>query len=395
MAPAAPALDAELRARVALSRVPGIGSVLLTKLIGTFGSAERCLRASERELHEAGLSARSIVAILELQRQPLEPDLEERLERLGVELIPRESERYPALLREIFDAPPLLYVRGELNPQELNAVAIVGTRRPRGAARSLAYEMAQAVAGAGGLVVSGFAEGIDTAAHLGALDAGGRTVAVLGCGLAHLYPNRPELAGEIARSGALVSELPLDVPARRQNFPARNRLISGLAIATVIVEAPAKSGSLHTARQALEQGREVLVVPGDGSVHTAGSDALLADGATPVTSPEELLQALAHLPRPDPDPNRRRFPRVARPEPKAERETSTQEESDLSPLPNMSPIEQKIWGALSHEPTHLDAIVQITGLSAAQVQSTLMMMELKAWVRQMPGGRYVKRKGEG
>ena len=385
-------LDEETRALIVLSLVPGVGSTMMTKLLAHFGSARACLSASERALQEAGLPARVVVGVLDARREGLDPTEEASLRDPELAFLRLDDPDYPRLLREIYDPPPLLYLKGTLRAEDDLAVTIVGTRKADPKAVDRAYAIARGLAGAGVTVVSGFAYGIDEAAHRGALDGGGRTLAVLACGLAHLYPNHPELAARIQGSGALLSELPMGVAAMPRNFPRRSRLLSGLSLITIIAQAPLRSGALHTARHALEQGREVFVVPGEGPGY-AGSTRLIEDGAMPVTSAEEVLDALDRLPRP------RDWRAAARPVPRKPRRAPTPDDDGLAAeapveeatAPALSGDEALVWEALSDEPTHIDALAQMTGLPVARLGSSLLLLEMKSLVRQFPGKRFAKK----
>jgi DNA processing protein len=390
------ALDAESRAIMTLSLVPGIGSTLLSKLLAHFGSAERCLSASERALREAGLSARLVVHVMDAARAGLPPDEEEALRRHDVGWVLFADEEYPYLLRHIFDPPWLLYVRGELDGSDGTSVAIVGSRRATHEARRTAYELARGLAQSGRTVVSGFAVGVDAAAHMGALDGGGRTLAVLGCGLATTYPSEHRELGErVSRSGALLSEFPLRFPVLPTNFPRRNRLLSGIALATIIVQAPERSGALLTATQAVEQGRELFAVPWPKTTpQSDGSNRLIEEGALVARNAEDVLKALQQMPKPRPFPTAADVASRARPP--ADRPTRRPPEAVPSPsassAPSLDEEEAAVWSALGGaEPTHIDALIQLSGLSAAQVASALLMLEMKSLVRQFPGKRFARR----
>lgn len=361
------ALRDDLPYWVALHRVHRLGSVRFALLEAAFPSLRDAWHASRGELQAAGIDARTAGALV-LERERTSPEAElERLEAAGITAISRPQEPYPSLLREIGDAPPVIYVRGALTADDEWSVAVVGTRRATAYGRQATSELARGLAANRVTVVSGLARGVDTLAHRAALDAGGRTIAVLASGLDTIYP--PENAGlarEIEAAGALVTDYPLGTKPRAEFFPRRNRIMSGLALGTLIVEGDVKSGSMITARFAAEQNREVFAVPGSiFSPQSKGPLSLLRDGATPISSAAEILEALnltklgAQLD----------FGRAAPP--------ATSEE-------------QSLLGALTREPRHIDEVVRSSGLAAAQVSATLALLELKGLVRNVGGMQYAR-----
>jgi len=281
-----------------------------------------------------------------------------------------DSEDYPALLRDLDDRPASLYVDGDRDALHLPAIAIVGSRNPTSGGASNAYEFAKHLVRSGFTIVSGLALGIDTAAHRGALDAGGRTVAVLGHGMDTIYPpaNR-ELAAAISTRGALVSEFPLGTPPRRANFPARNRIISGLSIGTLVVEAARRSGSLITARLAGEQGREVFAIP--GSIHNPlakGCHQLIRQGAKLVESVDDILSELRPL-----------TIRLM--------QNQTDESTHALHPPRDSEY-RALLDALGYDPVSADILAERCGLTIGQVSSMLLILELEGEVESLPGGRF-------
>jgi DNA processing protein len=351
---------------LALTRVVGIGPAHFQRLIAYFGSAERAWRAEGPTLVAAGLDGRAAQALLAL-RGELDPAAEEPpLAARGIAALTLDDADYPACLRTIGDVPPVLFVRGALTLADEWAVAIVGTRRASPYGRQAAEYLATGLAQAGVTVVSGLARGIDACAHRAALAAGGRTLAVLGHGLDTVYPaEHARLAGEIVEQGALVSEFPLGTRPDAPNFPRRNRILAGLARATVVVEAAEKSGALITVRYALEQGRDVFAVPGSiFSPGSKGTNALIKEGATPVTDPRDLLEDL-HL------------------------SLVVEKQAVRASLP-VDPTEAALLEHLTAEPLHVDAISRATGLPAATVSGTLVLMELKGLVRQTGPLNYVR-----
>ncbi len=348
------------------NRVVGIGPARLRALLQYFGNLRAAWEADEEAWRAAGLDQRTVRNLAEARRR-LHPDRErERLERSGAVALTWEDPAYPLLLRRIPDPPPVLFVRGRLREEDRWALAIVGTRRPTAYGRQAAEWFSRELARAGIPIVSGLARGIDAIAHEGALKAGGRTIAVLPCGVDRVYPlEHARLAARILESGALVSELPLGMPAEPGNFPARNRLISGLAVGVLVVEAGATSGALITAAHAAEQGREVFAIPGSiFSPTSQGTNRLIRDGATPVTSPQELLEALNWS-------------------------TAAQQVEVQLQLP-ADPIEARLLEVLSREPQHIDEIARAAGLPIAQVSSALAMMELKGLARHLGAMHYVR-----
>jgi DNA processing protein len=293
--------DAERACWVAFNRAPGVGVVRFRRLLERFGTLAEAWRAPRAELALAGLDRRALDGVAEVQRRTAPERELERVRAAGARAITWLDAEYPALLKEIADPPPVLYVKGQLRPEDAQAVAMVGTRRATVYGREVAERLARDLAAAGMTVVSGLAKGIDTHAHRGALshlgahggaEGGGRTLAVLGHGLDALYPpeNR-RLADAIRERGALISDYPIGTGPIAENFPPRNRIISGLSAGVVVVEADHTSGALITSRYALEQGRDVFAVPGPiTSPSSRGCNRLIQDGAQLVTCAEDVLQ---------------------------------------------------------------------------------------------------------
>lgn len=363
----APPRTNDLAYRVALHRVPRLGSVRFALLEAAFPSLEDAWRADAGTLHAAGLDVRTAQAVSRAQSE-LDPFEElERLARAGIEPLSPNDPRYPSRLHEIADAPPLLYVKGAWTPDDEWSVAVVGTRRATAYGRQAANEFARGLAANRVTVVSGLARGIDTVAHRAALDAGGRTVAVLANGLDTIYPpENARLAEEIAERGALITDYPLGTKPRADFFPRRNRIMSGVALGTLVVEGEPTSGAMITARLALEQNREVFAVPGSiFSTQSRGPLALIRDGATPVARTEDVLEAL-NL-------------------------TMVGAQMDFGrALPPEDPEELALMASLTREPRHVDEIVRQSGLSAATVAATLALLELKGLVRDLGGMQYVR-----
>ncbi len=351
---------------IAFNHVNGIGPARLTALLETCGSIAAAWKAPTKSLQAAGLDRRSIEN-LKAVRQRLDPQAElEKVISRGYRVFGWDDDGYPANLRQIPQAPPLLYMRGQLEQQDELAVAIVGTRRVSPYGREVAGELGANLARHGVTVVSGLALGVDTIAHQSALDAGGRTIAVLGSSVDHIYPARNRrLAMQIIEQGALISEYALGTRPEAKNFPPRNRIISGLSLAVIVVEAAKRSGALITASFAAEQSRDVFAVP--GSILSPGSDGcnrLIQDGAFPITSVSDLLERL-------------QLPRVV----------AHQEARDTVPA---SPDEELILQHISTEPQHMNDIVRAAPLDTSEVSSLLAMMELKGLVRQVGLMQYVR-----
>lgn len=389
---AAGALDDETRALITLSLVRGVGATMLGKLLAHFPDALACLAAPEAELRRAGLSSRLVVGVLQAREAGLSAEREEELRDPGLSFARPGEASYPALLTKIYDPPPLLYVKGALTEAE-PMVAIVGSRCASADALRAAREIATGMAERGFTVVSGLAEGVDTYAHQGALNGGGRTVAVLANGLATVYPKcNADLSSKVIDCGALISERPMIAAPTARNFPSRNRIISGMCRATLVVQAPARSGALITAHRALEEGREVFAVPWPRAVEAEGTNLLIDDGAAPVTSAEELARAILALPEvqsPSRTP-RRRSREVSAPNRVSESTVSESRPSTADPS-DMTEDEATIWSALSSEPTHMDALVQLTGLPAGAVGGVLLLLEMRSVVRQYPGKRFARK----
>lgn len=367
-----------LQAWLTLRAVDGLSETALFRLVQTFGSPWAVLTATAVELTGAGCSAALAQAIQRgpdaRARERIDQELD-TIDRLKLSVVTCLDEDYPARLRMIPDPPPVLYVAGRLEPSDQYAVAIVGARRASQAGRVLAEELSRDLAASGFTIVSGLARGIDAAAHRGALAAGGRTVAVLGCGVDRTYPpEHDKLRGQIEAHGAVLSELPLGSPPHSYHFPRRNRIISGLCLGVVVAEAAIESGSLITARLAADQGREVFAVPGFAkAANSRGPNGLIKQGAKLVECAQDVVDEL--LPQLD-DAFRRRV-----------KARASDAREPLSPL---SGDEAKVYDALSYEPQHMDDVVVKTGLSPSEVAALLLALELKRRVRQLPGHSYLR-----
>jgi DNA processing protein len=345
--------------------IPGIGPVRVRRLLDYFGDLESAWSAPSAELSRAGLDQRAVEALTSRRgRIDLEAE-SSKLARLGVALVTLDDPSYPERLRQIYGPPIVLFVRGELRPTDDLAIAIVGTRRASPYGRQAAERISTDLVTGGATIVSGLARGIDTCAHRAALDAGGRTIAVLGCGVDVNYPaENARLSGEIVERGAIVSEYPLGTPPDAANFPARNRIVSGLTRGTVVVEAGETSGALITARFAADQGREVFAVPGGiFSPQSRGTNRLIQEGAKLLTSGRDVLDEL-HL-------------------------ETVGRQLELRDLLPADEVERAILRLLGPEPRHVDDITRASDLSAAQVGATLTMLEIKGLARHVGGMSYV------
>ena len=355
----------DLKYWVGFSLIPRIGRVKLSRLESHFGNMEAAWRANPAELSHAGLDKGSVNAIVNGRPKiSLEAEME-KLERHGVKTFTCRDEGYPARLKQIYDYPPILYVKGTILPQDEWCLAIVGTRKATVYGRQAAEEIAADLARNKITIVSGLARGIDSIAHRGALEAGGRTIAVFGCGLDIVYPSEnASLAQTITDNGALLSEFPLGAEPRRENFPLRNRIMSGLSLGVLVVEAGDTSGAMITARLALEQNREVFAVPGSILSPTSrGTNNLIQEGAKLIRDYTDILEEL----------NLR----------------AVAHQIEVKEVIPASDTESLLLKLLSAEPIHIDEVCRSSGLPIATVSSTLAMMELKGMVRQVGTMNYI------
>ncbi|MDB5308607.1 MAG: hypothetical protein JWO38_2809 [Gemmataceae bacterium] len=395
--PPMPDLPDHVNDHLALALVPGLGPKLTAALLAAFGSPAAARRATAAQLrdipHIGDRTAESFAATL--RTVDIGPELR-LLEQHGVRPIPLGFAGYPPPLAGVVSPPPLLYFRGGWTDADATAVAIVGSRACTAYGKRLAEQLARGLARAGVTVVSGLARGIDGAAHRAALDAGGRTIAALAGGLSEIYPpEHADLATEVAGRGALVTETPMTVPPQPGMFPARNRIISGLSRAVIVVEANARSGALITARHALEQGREVFAVPGNvDSPASAGCLELIRNGARLVRSADDVLDDLKGIAASEPPPKARGGPQVP-----ASRPSLPGIEPDLraagapsapEPPQNLDPTQQKIWDLLASRRLG-DELAREAGVAVGELSRTLMQMELKRLIRRLPGNFYERR----
>jgi DNA processing protein len=351
---------------VALSMAPGVGGVLFQRLTKAFGSPEGVFHASSRDLERVeGIGP---VVISSLKRFGWKGQVAKELrcvERAGARIVTWNEDEYPPGLKQIYDPPPLLYVRGKLILKDRTAVAVVGSRYPTTYGQMYAERIAMGLSRRGVTVISGLARGVDSAAHRSALAAGGRTIGVLGCGIDITYPpENGRLVDEMAANGAVISEFPLGTPPDRDHFPIRNRVISGISLGVVVVEATLRSGSLITARFALEHGREVFAVPGNAdSARSAGTNRLIRQGAKLVTGVEDILEEI-------------RLP--------------AQTELAPPPPPRLTEEEEKVYSVLGPKAVHIDRVISLSSLPSPRVSAALLSLEIAGHVRQLPGMRFVK-----
>ncbi|MBA7686016.1 hypothetical protein ES703_94448 [subsurface metagenome] len=355
----------ELKYWVGFSRMPGIGRVKISQLLEHFTTLEQAWKASTGELRKAGLDSKSADTVVNLRpRISLDAEMES-LKRYKVKVLTCGSATYPQRLKEIYDYPPVLYVRGNPLPEDETCLAVVGTRRATVYGRQVTEEIVSDLARNKVTIVSGLAKGIDSIAHRAALEAGGRTIAVFACGLDIVYPaENANLAREIMEHGALISEYPLGVRPKADNFPRRNRIMSGLSLGVLVVEAGESSGALITANQALEQNRDVFAVPGSIlSPASRGTNHLIQEGAKLVRNHVDILEEL-------------NLAMVA-------------QQLEMKEILPADENESLLLKLLSAEPTHIDEVCRHSRLTPALVSSTLTMMELKGMIKQVGGMNYV------
>ena len=344
------------------SLAPGIGPKRMLRLYHHFGDLGQAWSASKTGLQAAGLDGKPLEMLLEHRKQ-LDLDEEiEKVRRTGAGLTTLVDADYPNRLKEADDAPPVLYVRGALTVVDDRAISIVGTRKATRYGRDVTFDLARQLAQQGITIVSGLAHGIDSAAHRGALKAGGRTIAVLGCGIDMIYPrDHTELAQKIAANGAIISEFPVGTQPIASNFPRRNRIVSGLSLGVLVTEAPEHSGALITAELAADQGREVFAVPSNiFNAMGRGANRLIQEGAKLVTGVEDILEELDIAYQ------------------NADVRTTTEQ---IAPE---SETERRLLQHLDVDPIHIDDLARLTGLPVQEVSSTLTILELKG-VAQMVG----------
>jgi DNA processing protein len=355
----------EVKYWVGFSLIPGIGRARLSLLIAYFGDAGRAWHASSGELRSAGLDAKSVENIITRRCQISLDDELEKLERYKVRAITENDPAYPARLKEIYDCPPLLYVMGTLVPEDEWAIAVVGTRRASIYGRQVAEETVADLARNRITIISGLAKGIDSIAHRTALAVGGRTIAITGCGLDIVYPSEHvTLAQKITEQGALISEFPLGTRPKAEHFPLRNRIMSGMSLGVLVIEAGERSGATITAHRAVEQNREVFAVPGSiFSPVSKGTNRLIQEGAKLVRNCADVLEELNI--------------------------TVLPKQREIREIVLATDIESQLLGCLSKEAIHIDDLCRHSGLPIAAVSSTLTMLELRGLAKQVGGMNYV------
>jgi len=376
-----------IRDWVALNMTVGIGPRAAAKLLERFGSAEAVYGATRAELEQLRLLPEAVDSIIARELQDKAEAEIENVKKLGADLLILDDGVYPSLLREIYDPPITLYVKGAWDQcLDQPCVAIVGSRRCSTYGQNAALMLARDLAQRGVTVVSGFARGIDAAAHRGALEGGGRTVAVLGTGIDQFYPrDHKKLADEILeRGGAVVTQFPLSTPPVSENFPYRNRIISGLSLGVVVVEAAENSGSLITARLAIEQNREVFAVPGNiTSRNSFGTNYLIKGAGAKLV--QQWQDIAAELP-----------PQIAAkllPPPFGEKKKEKSLADQLALVPeNLSGTEHAVFKLLSADnPAHIDALLDTTKLSISDLTAALLALEMRELVRALPGRCFVRK----
>ncbi|MGQ9646241.1 MAG: DNA-processing protein DprA [Thermodesulfobacteriota bacterium] len=357
---------------LALSLIPGVGVIFFNRLLERFGTPEAVFQASLEELLQIEGMGEKMAR--EIRKGPVEEKVRKELvllKQVGAKVMTIRDASYPARLKEIYDPPPLLYVRGNLEEEDGLALAIVGSRKTTPYGRWITEKISEELARQGITIVSGLARGIDSFAHWGALSGGGRTIAVLGSGVDVVYPpeNR-SLYHKILNQGAVLSEFPMGSPPEAGHFPKRNRIISGLSIGVVVVQASADSGSLITANYALEQGREVFAVPGNvGSESSRGTHQLIKDGAKLVESGEDILEEIL-------------------PQWRKEKEAAQEVER---PARDLTEEEKVLYECLGETPLHIDVLIRKSAFDPGKVSSLLLNLELKGLICQWPGKCFSKK----
>jgi len=363
---------------LALALTPGLGARTAGKLLREFGSPDAIFSASLTSLEAHRLPAAVAQAIH--SRRPLSDAAKElaQVQSSGCRLLTWDEPEYPARLREIYDPPPLLYVRGNIELLNRHVISIVGARRPTPYGNQMAERLSKDLASRGLVISSGLARGIDASAHRGALSAvNGATIGVLGCGIDVVYPKEnKKIFQEIEQRGAIISEFAMGTFPAPQNFPIRNRIIAGMALGVVVVEGEQYSGSLITARLAMEFGREVFGVPGNATQPSSfGPNHLIKQGAKLVTSWEDVVEEL-------PTPVRADLMPV---------EEASQQQRIALVEAALTPMEKPLYSLLSvDEPRHVDDLMEVSGLSSSEVLATLFDLELKGVIRQLPGKQFLK-----
>lgn len=354
-----------------LNSINNIGPIKAKRLLEYFKTPKDIWNADKSQLSEIEGIGQNLSFVIESCKDEkyLEDELN-KIKKKNIEILTLNDDKYPANLKNIYDPPILLFVKGNISSEDNNAVAIVGSRKATHYGLKAAYELAKQLAQKGITVISGMAKGIDTAAHKGALDAGGRTIAVLGCGLDIVYPYENRiLMNEIIKNGAVVTEYPLGTAPEAKNFPRRNRIISGISLGTIIVEASQRSGSLITADFALEQNREVFAVPGQiYTKQSEGTNNLIKQGAKLVTSVEDVLEELNI---------------------KIKQDTMVELDQQIQ-YNNLSKDEKMVFENISNLPIHLEEILNLSHFTIDKLNIIITTLELKGLIKQLPGKVFIR-----
>jgi DNA processing protein len=361
-------------ALLALNMVNHIGPIRVRQLLECFGDAPSILRASRQQLLAVhGIGEEAADAIVNWEKSVDLAAEMKRVQEFGCDLVTQNDPEYPELLRQIYDPPIILYAKGKLLPKDKNSVAMVGSRQTTHYGIEVARKLGYQLAYLGVTVVSGGARGIDTAAHQGALTAKGRTIAVLGTGINLIFPaENAELYERIGANGAVITQFPFNRPADRQTFPIRNRIVAGMTLGTVVVEANLTSGALITANFATEYGRQVFAVPGRiDSPRSKGCHELIKKGAKLCEGPEDILSEFEYL-----------FPASNRP--------PAPNETGVLPALELTENEQKVYAIFDHEELSIDEVIRKSGLPASAVSVALLGLEMKRLVKQLPGKLFIK-----
>jgi DNA processing protein len=367
-----PAMDAR-EALVALNLIEGVGPIRVRQLLEHFGEASAILNASHQELLRVrGIGEDTAKAIAGREQARLTAELK-RIEDFGCQIIIQSDPEYPELLKQIYDPPVVLYVKGKVLPKDKNSIAMVGSRMTTHYGMEIARKLAYQLAYLGVAVVSGGARGIDSAAHQGALSGKGRTIAILGTGINLVTPpENLKLFEQIAANGAVVTQFPFNRPGDKQSFPIRNRIVAGMTLGTVVVEANLTSGALITANFATEYGRQVFAVPGRiDSPRSKGCHDLIKKGAKLCEDAEDILSEFEYL-----------FPATNRPPSPAV--------TGVLPALELSENEQRVYDTLDHEECNVDEVIRKSALPASAVSVALLSLEMKRLIKQLPGKLFVK-----
>lgn len=368
----------ELKYWLAWNRVKEIGPIRFSNLMNSFSSLEEAWNNNrKKDISKILHAGPNIWEKIESQKQSINPDSElSLLEKMKVNVITIKEDDYPVLLKNIYDPPPIIYYRGNFLDMVNNkkTLAVVGSRKATYYGRKIARDISLELASRGYTIISGLARGIDTKAHLGALEAGGKTVAVLGCGIDRIYPaENISIANKIIKNGAIITEFPVYTKPEKNNFPRRNRIISGLSMGTLVVEAAEKSGALITSDCSLDQGREVFAIP--GSIHSflsKGCHDLIKQGAKLVNSYQDIIEELE---------TKDIYNKSS--------ENCNKKDENIN-IEDLNEYEKHFLNYISADPLHIDEIANLTELSPAQVNETLLSLELKNIIREVEGKRYIR-----